>query len=100
MTAQIQREIVIEFEKIQLIRKRARTMLMHCDGCGTASDAVSQTEAAELFEITPGNLFQFIKQNDCHYQVSYSGQTWLCVVSLLDRMNQKNKTRLSLAKGK
>ena len=90
---------MIEFEKVQLIRKRARTMLRHCDGCGAVSDVVSHTEAAELFETSPGNLIQFIKQNDCHYHVSYDGKTYLCVVSLLERMNQQNKIRLLTAKG-
>ena len=99
MTAQRQREIVIEFERVQMIRKRTSTVLMHCEGCGTVADAVSHVEAAQLFETAPENLFQFIKQNDCHYQVSYNGKTYLCVVSLLERMNQQNNIGPYLAKG-
>ena len=71
---------------------------MHCEGCGTESDAVSHAEAAELFEIAPGNLFQFIRQNGCHYQVSYDGKTYLCVVSMIERLNQKNNIRQLMAK--
>ncbi|CAN5360196.1 hypothetical protein BH10ACI3_BH10ACI3_24660 [soil metagenome] len=99
MTAPKQREIVIEFERVQLIRKRAKTEIRNCDGCGAESDTVSHVEAADLFEMTPGDLFHFIQQNDCHYHVSYNGKTYLCVTSLLERMNQKNSTRLLTAKG-
>jgi hypothetical protein len=100
MTAQKQREIVIEFEKVQLIRKRASTSLRHCGGCGAATDAVSLIEAAALFETAPADLLQFIKQNACHHYVGFNGKIFLCVVSLLESMNQKNKIRLSLAEGK
>lgn len=90
---------MIEFEKIQLIRKRANTTLRHCSGCDSTADAVSLIEAAALFETAPGDLLQFIKQNDCHHHVGFNGKIFLCVVSLLERMNQKNNIRLSLAKG-
>ena len=99
MTTQRQREIVIEFEKVRLIRKRAKTTLTHCDGCGAESDVVSHVEAAELFETTPADLFQFIKQNNCHYHISNNGKTHLCVVSLLEHMHQQNNIRLLTAKG-
>jgi hypothetical protein len=98
MTTPRQREIVIEIERVQMIRKRAKTQLQHCSGCGTEADVVSHVEAAALFETAPGNLFQFIKQNDCHYHVSYDGKTYLCVVSLLERMTRQKDIRLALAK--
>ncbi len=97
--AQKKRTIVIEIEKIQTIRKRAMTSLRHCDGCGAISDAVTHVEAAKLFETAPGNLFQFIKQHNCHYHISYDGKTYLCVVSLLEKIKDKNNNRLLMAKG-
>lgn len=99
MTVKRQREIVVEFEKVQLIRNRAKTMLMHCDSCEAVSDAVSHIEAAKLFETSPDSIDHFIQQNNCHYQVNYEGKKWLCVTSLLDQMKQQNNIRLALAKG-
>ena len=99
MTAERQREIVVEFEKIQLIRKRANTTLRRCDGCRATTDTVSLLEAASLFETAPANFLQFIKQNDCHHQIGFNGKIFLCVVSLLDHMNQQKNIRLSLANG-
>ena len=90
---------MIEFEKVQLIRKRAKTTLTHCDGCGAEADVVSHVEAAALFETTPADLFQFIEQNGCHYNVSYNGKTYLCVVSLLEHLHQQNNIRQLMAKG-
>ena len=99
MTAQRQREIVIEFEKVQTIRKRAKTTLAVCHGCGAETDAVSLIEAGELFETTNDDLFQFIKQNGCHYHVGDGNRIYLCVTSLLKCMQQKNQTRRIGAKG-
>lgn len=93
MTAQGTREIIIEIEKIQLIRKRAQTRLAYCMGCGFASDIVCHAQAAELFETAPADLIRFIEQNNCHRQVGPNGQTWLCVLSLLDRMQQHRDIR-------
>jgi len=93
MTTKRQREIVIEFERIQMIRKRAKTILKYCEGCRAESDLVSHVEAAELFEITPGELIRFIEQNKCHYQVSYNGKTYLCVISLLEHLHRQNNFR-------
>ena len=93
MTAQRQREIVIEFEKVQTIRKRARTTLANCVGCGEVSDVVPLAEASELFETTHNDLFQFIKQNDCHYHVGEGNRVYLCVTSLIEKMQQQNAVR-------
>ena len=53
MTTQRQREIVIEFEKVQLIRKRALTEVRYCSGCKAVSDSVAQVEAAEPRPMRP-----------------------------------------------
>lgn len=94
MSAIEQREIVLEIEKIELIRKRAKTRVMHCQDCGTESDVLSHVEAAELFETRPGKIFDFVKQNSCHYQVSYNGTIYLCVVSFVERINRTKGVRL------
>lgn len=98
MTAQRQRGIVIEFEKIQTIRKRAKTTLALCGECRIEADVVTLVEAADLFETDNDGLFQFIKQNDCHYHVGDDDRIYLCVPSLLESMQQKNRIRQLMAK--
>ncbi|MEQ1604192.1 MAG: hypothetical protein ABL999_04920 [Pyrinomonadaceae bacterium] len=98
MTAKLQREIVIEFEKIQLIRKRAKTTLLHCSGCGALADLVLLSEAVTLFDTRSEDLLHFAAENGCHYHVLEDGETYLCVGSLLESMQQKNNSRRLLAK--
>lgn len=86
MTSQSGKEIVVEFERIQLIRKRARTESRFCASCGAASDAVSHADAAELFEVSPARLLRFVIENYCHYDIAHNGRTYLCVSSLLERI--------------
>ena len=80
---------MIEFERVRMIRKRAKTTLAFCAGCGGEADQVSLVEAAELFETSPGRLYEFIKENDCHYYVSWNGTTYLCIASLLAIMHER-----------
>jgi hypothetical protein len=94
-----QREIVIEFEKVQTIRKRAKTTLTACPGCGAESDTVLLGDAAELFETSRDELFRFIEQNDCHYHVSIDEKIYLCVRSLLESMQQQAAERNLLNEG-
>lgn len=93
------REIVIEFEKIQIIRKRAKTTLVSCDGCENEADAVSLAEAADLFETSREELFRFIEQNECHYHVAIEDQIYLCVPSLLESMQRQTAEKRLLATG-
>jgi hypothetical protein len=88
MTTQPQREVVIEIERIQVIRKRAKTRLMRCIGCREATDFVPLAEAAELFEVDEVHIAGFIQRNDCHYQTANTETIFLCVPSLLERMKQ------------
>ena len=82
-TVKKQREIVIEYERIQLIRKRARTELANCLECGGDTDFVTLTSAAELFDRTEDEIFQFIQQNRCHYRADDADKIQLCLTSLL-----------------
>ncbi|MBK6722653.1 MAG: hypothetical protein IPO41_07665 [Acidobacteria bacterium] len=99
MTPERQREIVIEFEKVSTIRKRAKTRLVHCDGCGADSDVVTLAEAAVLFETEYEELFYFIRQTKCHFYVSNDANIYLCVPSLIERMTQRVEIRRLTARG-
>ena len=83
------REIVIEYERIQLIRKRAITERAHCHDCGHEADFVTLPDAADIFGTTETDLFHFLQINNCHYRVSNETKTQLCLVSLLACMKTK-----------
>src|SRR5947208_16817979 len=93
MTASRQRELVIEFDKVQLIRKRAKTRLIFCEACGTVSDVISHLDAAGLFETTAANIVKFIKENNCHPYIVDKSNIYVCVVSLLESMRQKSRRK-------
>ncbi|MFN0138695.1 MAG: hypothetical protein ACKVQW_01240 [Pyrinomonadaceae bacterium] len=88
MTTHSQREIVIEYERIQLIRKKAKTEFTHCDECGGEADFVAIDSAAELFEIHIDDLSAFINGNNCHHHTA--AKMLVCINSLLATI----KTRL------
>lgn len=81
-----EREIVIEYERVQRIKKRSSTQLFHCDGCGTISDFVSLSKAASLFDIETERLTVFIAANRCHVINGSNGKLYVCLASLLARM--------------
>ena len=80
------REVVIEIERIQLVRKRAKTKLHYCEKCGGESDFVGLDDAARLFEVGQAHLFNFIQRNGSHFIDGISGDKQICLASLLERM--------------
>jgi hypothetical protein len=96
MKMQKPREIVIEFERVQIIRKRAKTHLINCRMCRHEVDFVSLREAATLFGTNVEQLFQFIKINHSHYEINAGGEIFICLISLLAQM--KAKTNISQIK--
>lgn len=93
MKIQKQRELIIEFERVQLVRKKARTHLIFCRSCGREVDFVSLREASSLFGTQTENLLQFIKINNCHFETGANGEIYICLISFLTAM--KAKTNLS-----
>lgn len=96
MKIQKQREIIIEFERVQLIRKRAKTSLLNCHKCRRETDFIPLLEAAKLFSTNVEQLFQFIKINNSHFETAANGEIFICLVSLLTCM--KTKTNISQIK--
>lgn len=89
MKIQKQREIVIEFERVQLVRKKAKTHLIFCNICGREIDFVSLREAASLFVTPAENLLQFVKINNSHFETGADGEIYVCLISFLTCMKQK-----------
>ena len=88
MTTQRQREIVIEFEKVLLIRKRAVTTLAYCRECSDTADFVGLSLAAELFGTADNDLARFIEVNAVHAEANGNGKVDICIPSMLNVMHE------------
>lgn len=84
-----QREIIVEFECVQVIRKRTKTHLLACTPCGKTGDFVSLEQAAELFETAACDLLRFVKENSCHFRMCPSGSIHICLAILLEKMRER-----------
>lgn len=97
MTEAKQREIVIELEKVKLVRKRAKVSLQNCSGCGRESDFIGLTAAAILFEITEDAIRSFLNTNSVHYFQPSECDKHICVESMLRVLQQQQTARLNIA---
>lgn len=84
-----EREIVIEFEKVQMIRKRAKTIYTYCRRCGGEKDFVGVRTAAGLFGITIDELSAFASAYAVHIAAVGTDGRGICVASLLEVMHSK-----------
>lgn len=96
MKIQKQRELIIEFERVQLVRKKAKTHLVFCRNCGREVDFISLREASSLFSTPAENLLHFVKINHSHFETGANGEIYICLVSFLSAM--KAKTNISQVK--
>lgn len=90
MKIQKRREIVIEFERVQIVRKKAETHLDFCPQCGREVDFVPLKEAAALFITQADSLLRFVHSSNSHLAADANGEIILCLVSLLARMKAKS----------
>ena len=97
MMAEAQREIVVEFERIQLIRKRAKTYFQLCIDCGSQVDFVPICQAAEIFGLDTDALLRFVRINRCHFQFGESSNALLCLNTFITAI--KNWPKLFSTKG-
>lgn len=84
-----QREIVVEIERVQLIRKRTKTKLLFCARCRKETDFISVSEAAALFITDTDRIFHFISVNECHVQIQADGCACICLTAFLDTVRKK-----------
>ena len=88
MKVQKQRELIIEFERVRIVRKKARTQLLLCRNCGREVDFVALREAALLFTTPTENLLQFIELNHSHFETGANGEIYVCLISFLACLKQ------------
>ena len=99
MKIQKQRELIIEFERVQLVRKKAKTHLIFCRDCGREVDFISLHEASGLFGTQAEKLLQFIKLNRSHFETGAEGELYVCLISFLTCMKKNtNLTGIKLLK--
>jgi hypothetical protein len=86
------REIVVEVERILLVKKRARTHQMFCIDCSQEADFVCSKDAARIFDIGEINISRFLKNNGWH-TLTDRGRVYICTASLIaDLAKKKNNS--------
>jgi hypothetical protein len=86
------REVIVEIERITLMRKRATTSVESCGDCAKSTDFIPLLKAAELFGLTSDELLEFARLNHCHFTVGNEGEISLCLVALLTAMSKRINT--------
>ena len=87
-----EREVVVEIEHTRVVRKRTGTKVQFCRGCRISTDFVSLIKAAELFDTSPMQLFEFTQTNSGHFLMGIEGEIFLCLADLLTAMSRQMKT--------
>lgn len=94
------REIVIEVERIQLVRRCSKSSVLFCERCAAESDFLPAARAALLFGTNLPDLFLFIREHDSHFTGGDGAEFLICINSLVARMNaQTNKLQIKMIKG-
>lgn len=83
------RIVVLEIERVQLVRRKCRAHTGFCEKCERKADFLSLTGAARLFDINAARLFRFIQANNSHYKFDARGKIFICVRSLFTCVNAK-----------
>jgi hypothetical protein len=83
------RQVVVEIEHTQIVRKRAKTYLKHCRECRQERDFLPVKGASTLFSIEQTTLIEFAIENHCHYSIDESGDIQLCLTRLLAQMSRR-----------
>lgn len=92
-----EREVIVEIEQIRVVRKRANTSIRWCEACSKMTDFLSLTRAAELFELAPATVYEFINRHSCHFAIGHEGEICICLTDMLSAMSKrisKGKVRL------
>ena len=84
-----QREVILEVERVQLIRKRMKTCIRFCRSCGRSTDFIQLVKAAGFFEVTPAEIFDFICLNHSHFLLGNEDEIYICLADLLAAMNKR-----------
>src|SRR5688572_29416562 len=92
--------VVLEIERIQVIRKKCIAYSRFCANCRREVDFIELAQTARLFEIQVADLFRFIRTNGGHYTNNVGDKIFLCVNSFLACLsNHKNNSKIKRING-
>jgi hypothetical protein len=95
MTRPSPRQLVIEVERVNLVRRRLATFLGYCHECRTPADLVDVKELSKVFEIPTSDAIIQLHGRRIHLQSLSDGKIAVCVDSL---MTQSPSGRAMLGK--
>lgn len=94
------REIVIEVERVQIVRRRSKSSVAFCERCAEETDFMSLAGTALLFGTNSADLLDFIKENDSHYKNGGRKEILICINSLIACINaQTRKLQIKMIEG-
>jgi hypothetical protein len=85
MTGVSPRQLVIEVERVQTVRRRIATILGYCRECRAPADLVDISDLARLFDVSVADAVLQLRRRRIHMQHLNSGTIAICVDSLLTR---------------
>ena len=85
MTRVSPRQLVIEVERTQTVRRRIATFPGYCPECRTIADLVDIKKLSQLFEISQSDAVFQLRARRIHLQPLSDGKIAACVDSLLTR---------------
>lgn len=85
MTGLSQKQLVIELERVQTVRRRIPTRLGHCLDCREPADLVELADLARLFEVSVAEAVLQLQRRRIHMQHLDTGSIAVCAGSLLNR---------------
>ena len=90
--------VVLEIERVQVIRKKCQAYSRFCANCRTEVDFIELAQTARLFGLT-SPIFRFIRRAAVITN-NLGGEIFLCVNSLLACLsNHKNNSKIKMMNG-
>ena len=90
------REVVVEIERVKIVRRRAATTIRWCPECRSTTDFIPLLNAAALFAIDSTKLFEFATRNGCHVSTETGDEILICLSDLLEAMKRKIDGKVSV----
>jgi hypothetical protein len=87
------REVIVEIERLQVIRQRAQTSLIFCENCQTVGDFIDAEKASEIFKTPKLTLISFVRTNGGHGKGIDGNTPMICLSSLLLLMKNRSESK-------
>ena len=88
------KELIIELERVRVVRRRVATVRMFCSGCSEYEDFVAASRLAAVFEIPMTDHLAILDRFSIHTESSSTGVIHVCSRSLLALLKRRNRCPL------